>query len=67
MSRTSFRMNLHSIVTDVKEFLARSRCHIRSLNNINGIRTHNHLFESLGLNPAVVTLPFLFQYNLILY
>ena len=44
MSRTSFRRNPHSIVCmNVKQFLARSRCHIWILSDSNEIRTHNHL------------------------
>ena len=44
MSRTSFTVNLHSIVClNVKELLARSRCHIWSLSDNNGIRIRNHL------------------------
>ena len=51
MSRTSFRVNLHSIVCpNVKELLARSRRHILSLSDSNGIRTHNHLFRERTLN-----------------
>ena len=44
MSRTSFKVNLHSIVClNLKELLARSRRHIWSLSDSNRIRTHNHL------------------------
>ena len=44
MSRTSFRVNSHSIVClNVKELLARSRHHIWSLSDTNKIQTHNHL------------------------
>ena len=44
MSHTSFAVNLQSIVClNVKELLARSRHHIWSLSDSNGIRTHNHL------------------------
>ena len=44
VSRTSFRVNLHSIVClNIEELLARSRRHIWSLSDSNGIRTHNHL------------------------
>ena len=43
MSGTNFRVNPHSIVClNVKELLARSRSHIWSLGDSNGIRTHNH-------------------------
>ena len=50
MSRTSFRVNLHSIVwLNLKELLARSRCHIWSLSDSNGIRTHNHLVRKWTL------------------
>ena len=51
MSRTSFRVNPHSIVClNVKELLARSRCHIWSLSDSNEIRTHNHLVRKRTLN-----------------
>ena len=51
MSRTSFRVNLHSIVClNVKELLARSRRHIWSLTDSNVIRTHNHLVRNRTLN-----------------
>ena len=51
MSCTSFRVNLHSIVClNVKELLARSRRHIWSLSDSNGIRTHNHLVRKRTLN-----------------
>ena len=51
MSRTSFRGNLYSIVClNIKELLARSRRHIWSLGDSNGIRTHNHLVHKLTLN-----------------
>ena len=44
MSRTNFRLNLHSIVClNVKELLAQSRHNILSLSDSNGIWTHNHL------------------------
>ena len=44
MSRTSFRVNPHSIVClNVKELLARSRRHIWRLSDSNVIRTDNHL------------------------
>ena len=44
MSRTSFRVNLNSIVClNVKELLAWSRCNIWSLSDSNGIQTHNHV------------------------
>ena len=50
-SRTSFRVNPHSIVClNVKELLARSRRHIWSLSDSNGIRTHNHLVRKRTLN-----------------
>ena len=46
MSRTSFRVNLHSIMClNVKELLAQSRCHIWTLSDSNGIWTHNHLIR----------------------
>ena len=51
MSRTSFRVNPHSIVClNVKELLARSRRHIWSLSDSNEIRTHNHLVRKQTLN-----------------
>ena len=44
ISRTSFRVNPHSIVClNVKELLARNRSHIWSLSDSNEIWTHNHL------------------------
>ena len=43
MSRTSLRVNPHSIAClNVKELLAWRRCHIGSLSDSNVIRTHNH-------------------------
>ena len=51
MSRTSFRVNPHSIVClNVKELLARSRRYIWSLSDGNVIRTHNHLVCKRTLN-----------------
>ena len=51
MSRTSFRVNPHSIIClDVKERLARSRRHIWSLSDSNRIRTHNQLVRKWTLN-----------------
>ena len=51
MSRTSFRVNLHFVVyLSVKELLARSRRHIWSLSDCNGIRTHNHFVRKRTLN-----------------
>ena len=51
MSRTSFRANLHSVVRlEVKELLARSRRHIWSLKDSNGIRTHNGLVRKRKLD-----------------
>ena len=51
MSRTSFRVNLQSIVClNVKELLVRSRCYIWSLSDSNGIRTQNHLLRKRKLN-----------------
>ena len=47
MSRTSFRVNLRS---KCQELLAWSRHHIWSLNDSNGIRTHNHLVRKQTLN-----------------
>ena len=51
MSRTSFRMNLHSMVClNVKELLTWSMPHIWSLSSSNDIRTHNHLVRKQTLN-----------------
>ena len=51
MPRTSFRVNLHSVVClNVKELLARSRRHIWSLSDSNVIRTYNHLVRKRTLN-----------------
>ena len=51
MSRTSFRVNLNSIVwLNIKKLLARIRRHIWSLNDINEIRTQNHLVCKRTLN-----------------
>ena len=51
MSRTSFRVNPHSIVClNVKELLARSSSHIWDLSDNNVIRTHNHLVGKRTLN-----------------
>ena len=44
ISRTSFTVNLHSIVwLNVKELLTQSKCHIWSVTDRNKIQTHNHL------------------------
>ena len=54
MSRTSFRLNPHSVVLlNVKKLLARSRRHIWSLSDSNVIRTHNHLVHKKTLNLLV--------------
>ena len=51
LSRTSFRVNPHSIVyLNFKELLARNRRHIWSLSDSNDIRTHNHLVCKRTLN-----------------
>ena len=51
MSLTSFRVNLHSIVClKAKESLARSRFHILSFSESNGIWSHNHLVRKQTLN-----------------
>ena len=51
MSCTSLSMNPHSIVCfNVKELLARSRHHIWSLSDSNGIQTYNHLVHKWTLN-----------------
>ena len=50
MPRTSFRGDPHSIVClNVKELLAWGNCHIWSLSDNNGIRTHNHLVRKRKL------------------
>ena len=47
MSRTSFRVNPHSIVClNVKELLVWSRRHIWSLSDSNEIQTENHLVSN---------------------
>ena len=43
MSRTRFRMNLHSIVYECQGRLAVNRLDIQSLSKSKGIRTHKHL------------------------
>ena len=51
MSRTSFRVTLHSTVClNVKELLAQSRRHIWNLSDTNGIRTYNHWVGTRTLN-----------------
>ena len=51
MSRSSFTVNLHSILClNVKELLAQSRRYTWSLSNSNEIRTHNHLVRKRTLN-----------------
>ena len=51
MSRTSFRVNPHSLVClNVKELVARNRSPIWSLSDSNEIRTHNHLVRKRTLN-----------------
>ena len=51
MAHTSFRVNLHSIVSQsVKELLAQCRCHIWSLSDSSGIWTHNYLVRKRILN-----------------
>ena len=51
ISRTSFRVSLHSIVClNVKKLLARSRRRIWGLSDSNGIRTHNQLVRKRELN-----------------
>ena len=51
MSRTSFRVNPHSIAfLNVKGLLAWSRRHILSLSDNNVIRTYNHLVRKRTLN-----------------
>ena len=56
MSRTSFRVNLHSIVClNVQELLAQSRRHIWSLIDSNEIGTHNHLVRKWTLNHLIIS------------
>ena len=51
ISRTSFRVNLDSLIClNIKELLGRSRHHIWSLIDSTGIRTHNHLVLKRTLN-----------------
>ena len=51
MSRTSFRVNLHSkVCLNVEELLAGNRRHIWSFSDSNEIRTHNHLVRKRTLN-----------------
>ena len=51
MSRTSFRVNLHSkVCLNVKELFGRSRRYIWSLRDSNEIRTQNHLVCKRTLN-----------------
>ena len=51
MSRTSFRVNLHSVVCmNIREPLARSRRYICRLIDSYGIRTNNHLVRKRTLN-----------------
>ena len=51
MSRTSFRVNPHSIVClNIKELLVQSRRHIWSLSDGNGIQTYNHLVRKQTLD-----------------
>ena len=51
ISRTSFRVNLDSLIClNIKELLGRSRHHIWSLIDSTGIRTHDHLVLKRTLN-----------------
>ena len=51
MSRTSFRVNPHSMVClNVKERFSSSRRHIWSLSDSSKIRTHNHLVCKRTIN-----------------
>ena len=55
MSRTSFRVNSHSIIyLNVKELLTWSRHHIWSLSDSNAIRTHNHITIECGFTLKLV-------------
>ena len=64
MSRTSFRVNPHSIVClNVRELVAQSRRHILSLGDSNVIRTHNHLVRKRTLK-HLAKLPWVFVYKL---
>ena len=69
MSRTSFRVNSHSIVCmNIKELRARSRRHIWSLSDSNEIRTHNHLVRKRTLNHlAKLAFLLLFGCNMLLW
>ena len=49
MSRTSFRVNPHSVVClNIKELLTRSRRHISKLSDSDGIRTHKDFLDIQG-------------------
>ena len=51
ISRTSFRVNLDSLIClNIKQLLGRSRHHIWSLIDSTGIRTHNNLVLKRTLN-----------------
>ena len=50
ISRTSFTVNLLCSCLNAKESLARNRCDIWSLSEINGIRTHNYVVRKQTLN-----------------
>ena len=57
MSRTSFRVNPHSIVClTVRELLPQSRRHIWSLSDGSRIRIHNHLVWKRTLNHLATAL-----------
>ena len=54
MTRTIFRVNLHSIVClNVNKLLTGSKCHIWVLSDSNEIRNHNHLVRKWTLNHFV--------------
>ena len=51
MSRRTSRVNLRSMIfLNVKELLARCRCHIWRLSDSNGIGIHNYLVRKQKLN-----------------
>ena len=50
ISRTRFRVNLHSSCLNDKQLLAWNRCEIWSLSDCNWTQTHNHLVHKRTLN-----------------
>ena len=56
MSRTRFRVNLHSyICLNLNKLLAQNRRDILSLSDSNGIQTHNYLVPKRKQNHLVIT------------